>query len=205
MIPTLPDNDLLEIENNYKSNKEELTSENCMPSPPIAYKIGDHVRATYYVDGIDYEATILTMNTEAGTCVVRFIGYDNEEEVQISNLVASWGKKTRRQQITNAKSNENQHTTATSSKSQCASSSYRMTNNRGCPTALPPPPIPPDFGQHLNETDIKLLSSMLVSWYMTGYYTGVYQGKMMSSNNAVNKQLPHPKSGKNNANKKQSN
>lgn len=202
MIAPLPDNDSFGIETNYKNSRERTSNVKCMPSPPIAYKIGDYVRATYYVDGVDYEATILTINPETGTCVVRFLGYNNKEEVQICNLVASWGKKARRQQIAKAKSDENQPTTPTSATSQSASP-FRIRSNGGCPVALPPPPIPPEFGQHLNETDVKLLSSMLVSWYMTGYYTGVYQGRMMSNNNTASK-VCQPNIGSNKENKKQS-
>lgn len=188
-----------------KAAKETTNSGKCMPSPPRAYKIGDHVRATYYVDGIDYEATIVDINTEAGTCTVRFIGYDNEEEVQINNLVASWGKKTRRQQVATAKANEEKpEKDSHAPKYRNRSTESRKIGNNRCFMPLPPPPIPPDFGQQLNATNAKLLSSMLVSWYMTGYYTGVYQGSMMSKEDVVNKAVPQPKSRSNATKKTQS-
>lgn len=171
-----------------------------MLSSPIKYKAGDHVRATYYVDGIDYEATVVSIDLDKRTCIVHFIGYENEEEVKIDNLVASWGKKARRQQIANAKSAEEQPTTANSNMN--SNSPFRKAGVPGCPTVLPPPPIPPDFGQLLGKENVKLMSAMLVSWYMTGYYTGVYQGKMMADRLSTSKPTAPKTKTNSNCNKK---
>ncbi|XP_045538854.1 survival motor neuron protein isoform X1 [Papilio machaon] len=40
---------------------------------------------------------------------------------------------------------------------------------------LPPPP-PIGFGSEHSSSEDQALSSMLLSWYMSGYYTGLYQG-----------------------------
>lgn len=172
-----------------------------MLSPENGYKLGDAVRATYDVDGIDYEATIVSIDDGAGTCTVRFIGYGNEQEVALSDLVASWGVKARRLQVTTANAPEEQKASNTP---KCSNRPIqtRKTGKTRHPTApLPPPPIPPEFDLQLNAANAKLLSSMLVSWYMTGYYTGIYQGRMMSAQDAVSKTRPQSK-GKKNASKK---
>lgn len=63
------------------------------------YKVGDFVRATYAVDGLDYEAKIVSIDTENENCLVRFLGYDNEETIELKNLLLPWGKVVRRRQI----------------------------------------------------------------------------------------------------------
>lgn len=44
------------------------------------------------------------------------------------------------------------------------------------------PPMPPAFN---NSEDSEYLSSMLISWYMSGYYTGLYYGRKQQSENEV--------------------
>uniref|UniRef100_A0A2M4BTR1 Putative mrna splicing protein smn survival motor neuron n=1 Tax=Anopheles marajoara TaxID=58244 RepID=A0A2M4BTR1_9DIPT len=60
------------------------------------FEIGDYVRATYD-DGIDYEAKIIGFGTH-GDCLIRYVGYNNEQTVLLEELVPSWGRKARRQQ-----------------------------------------------------------------------------------------------------------
>ncbi|XP_012224102.1 survival motor neuron protein [Linepithema humile] len=40
----------------------------------------------------------------------------------------------------------------------------------------PPPPLPPQLMAKLPETDTDALSSMLMSWYISGFHTGYYHG-----------------------------
>ncbi|EEC10357.1 survival motor neuron protein, putative, partial [Ixodes scapularis] len=54
------------------------------------WKVGDFCRCTYSVDGRCYEAKIKFVDQEA--CTVRYIGYGNEEEVYLSELLPSEGK-----------------------------------------------------------------------------------------------------------------
>ncbi|XP_052867414.1 survival motor neuron protein [Anopheles cruzii] len=61
-----------------------------------SFEIGDYVRATYD-DGVDYEAKIIGFGSH-GDCLIRYVGYNNEQTVLIEELVPSWGRKARRQQ-----------------------------------------------------------------------------------------------------------
>merc|ERR1739838_108143 len=58
---------------------------------------GDSCRAKYSEDGIIYEATILAMHP-TGNCQVRFVGYNNEEEVSVNKLKNSNGATARKKQ-----------------------------------------------------------------------------------------------------------
>jgi survival motor neuron protein len=50
------------------------------------WKIGDSCRAVYSEDGVVYDAVIESIDSAAGTCVVRYIGYDNVEEQNLHDL-----------------------------------------------------------------------------------------------------------------------
>ena len=50
------------------------------------WKVGDHCRATFSEDGLKYEAEILSIDHETGTCYVRYVSYGNEEEQDIKDL-----------------------------------------------------------------------------------------------------------------------
>ena len=50
------------------------------------WKVGDHCRATFSEDGLKYEAEILSIDHEAGTCFVRYVSYGNEEEQELKDL-----------------------------------------------------------------------------------------------------------------------
>ncbi|XP_073820093.1 survival motor neuron [Musca autumnalis] len=145
------------------------------------YKVGDYVRATYE-DGIDYEAKIMSIDKEAETCLLKYIGYDNLQEVALCDLIASWGKKYRRLQFAKAKLEAE---TGDDAVNTCPSTSGK-TQAKKIKTKLsktsmpPPPPIPPMLTASHNAEDSEHLSAMLMSWYMSGYYTGVYQGMQMA-------------------------
>ncbi|XP_005184862.1 survival motor neuron protein [Musca domestica] len=145
------------------------------------YKVGDYVRATYE-DGIDYEAKIISIEKEAGTCLLKYIGYDNVQEVALCDVIASWGKKYRRLQFAKAKLEA--ETAADDAVNTCPSTSGKT--SKKIKTKLskssmpPPPPIPPMLTASHNAEDSEHLSAMLMSWYMSGYYTGVYQGMQMA-------------------------
>lgn len=135
------------------------------------YKIGDHVRATYE-DGLDYEARIISVDADSENCVVRFIGYDNEDTVDLNDLLPSWGKNVRKKQMRMAAKDL---TGGTDSKRNFATGSV--------PTSVPIPLLPP-IPPMLNDTteDSENMSAMLMSWYMSGYYTGYYQGQKDNQN-----------------------
>lgn len=153
-------------------------------SPDDEYKVGDYVRATYE-DGVDYEAKLISINPNSGTCFLRYIGYDNEQEMPLSNLIPSWGKKARRLQYAIAKLGKETPHTANINKN-CAKSSKRKDSALNFKTIPPPPPMPPMLSGVQNSEDSDHLSAMLMSWYMSGYYTGVYQGYQMAKSSSKN-------------------
>ncbi|XP_053669953.1 survival motor neuron protein [Anopheles nili] len=64
--------------------------------PTGAFELNDYVRATYD-DGVDYEAKIIGFG-DHGDCLIRYVGYNNEQFVLVEELLPSWGRKARRQQ-----------------------------------------------------------------------------------------------------------
>lgn len=147
------------------------------------FKVGDLVRATYDVDGLDYEAEIKSIDDGAGACVVKYIGYNNEQTVRLEDLIDSWGEEERNKQ----------HQDAAEAASDVDADADE--NNVDCPvgqtifenpfapkqsTSFPPmPPMPPMINE-MNTDEAEHFSAMLMSWYMSGYYTGLYQGHRMA-------------------------
>ncbi|XP_013103761.1 survival motor neuron protein [Stomoxys calcitrans] len=147
------------------------------------YKVGDYVRATFE-DGIDYEGKIISIDQSAGTCLLKYIGYENVQQVPLTELVASWGKKVRRLQFANAKLQaENSNNEYPSTSNKAAKKNKSKISKSSMP---PPPPIPPMLTASQNAEDSEHLSAMLMSWYMSGYYTGVYQGMQMAKSKEKN-------------------
>ena len=46
-----------------------------------SWQVGEAVRAVYSEDGLEYEGTVVARNSAARRVTVRFLGYNNEEEV----------------------------------------------------------------------------------------------------------------------------
>ena len=82
---------------NTDQEKEEEESSESLCSALEDVKVGDFVRSTFAEDGVDYEAQVLSVN-ENGTCLIKYIGYGNEERVAMEDLVASWGQEIREEQ-----------------------------------------------------------------------------------------------------------
>lgn len=85
----------LAMKTNKKQNnepEEEKESKN-----PEEFKVGDFVRSTFHDDGIDYEAEILSIN-ENGTALIKYIGYGNQQNVKVEDLISSWGTEARDEQ-----------------------------------------------------------------------------------------------------------
>lgn len=80
-----------------RTNTKDATEKEEEDSSDSEFAVGDFVRSTFTEDGVDYEAEILTVN-ENGTCLIRYIGYGNEERVKMEDLVASWGQEAREEQ-----------------------------------------------------------------------------------------------------------
>lgn len=79
------------------TRQNDNTDQHESGSSSQGFNVGDFVRSTFIEDGIDYEAEILTVN-ENGHCLIRFIGYGNEERVKMEDLVVSWGLEAREEQ-----------------------------------------------------------------------------------------------------------
>ncbi|XP_055929439.1 uncharacterized protein LOC129960219 isoform X2 [Argiope bruennichi] len=66
-----------------------------------AWRLGDYCKAMYSGDGLFYECKITAMFSNF--CTVKFLGYDNTEDVRIEDLRETDGKQARREQIRIAK------------------------------------------------------------------------------------------------------
>lgn len=142
----------------------------------ITFKVGDFVRATYNEDNVDYEAQIISIDESNETCVVKFIGYDNEQTVRVVDLVDSWGAEEQQKQEMEA-AVDAEESNDDNEDSLYPREIYR--NNNLLQNSLPAPPMPP-MPPMLKGDDTEHFSAMLMSWYMSGYYTGLYQGHKLA-------------------------
>ncbi|XP_053659680.1 survival motor neuron protein [Anopheles marshallii] len=172
------------------------------------FEIGDYVRATYD-DGVDYEGKIIGFGNQ-GDCLIRYVGYNNEQTVLLEELLPSWGRKARRQQRVEAAEAEaaaadsqmdisdDERFTKQASKIKInfgpnfgRSSVGPTTTGRSGRSGMlgpsmstaymvPPPPPMPPMLEDADDVESENLSAMLMSWYMSGYYTGLYHGQRMS-------------------------
>lgn len=55
----------------------------------MGWQVGDHCQAVYTEDGEIYEAKILSIDSDNQTCVVRYLGYGNEEQQSLEDLMPS--------------------------------------------------------------------------------------------------------------------
>lgn len=139
-------------------------------------KPGDFCRATYREDGIDYEAVVVSQTGDR--CLLKFLGYGNEQYSLMTDLVASWGEEFRMEQIEAATQEAGSATEEVDSNASTLNSDRESAvdfgrQRSGCKkrksknTPMPPiPPMPPVGDDNLH--------AMLMAWYMSGYYTGVY-------------------------------
>lgn len=163
-----------------QSQTSNVTAETDVDSESgTAFKVGDFVRATYREDNIDYEAQIVSIDDSEGACVVKFIGYDNEQTVRLMDLVDSWGAEEQQKQETEAAADADE-SNDDNDDSLYPQEIYRNDNllHNSLPTP-PMPPMPPMLKDSLGE-DTEHFSAMLMSWYMSGYYTGLYQGHKLA-------------------------
>lgn len=155
----------------------------------INWKQGDYCRLIYTEDNIEYEAQIIELNHSNGQCLVRYIGYENEEWRQLSELRSSAGNNFREMQIQMAI--KDGYGNIQQEQPENETGDYTEYHNQpnefmtGTSRIIPPPP--PFFGLNpqlsssnnqsimMNEEDT--LASMLMSWYMTGYHTGYFQAQ----------------------------
>lgn len=146
------------------------------------FKPGDFCRATYREDGVDYEAVVVSQTD--GRCLLKFLGYGNEQYSLMTDLVASWGEEFRMEQIEAATQGAGSATEEVDSNASTLNSDRETTpqaadigrqrrggnKRKSRNTAMPPiPPMPPVGDDNLH--------AMLMAWYMSGYYTGVFDSQ----------------------------
>ncbi|CAK9824983.1 Survival motor neuron protein [Anthophora retusa] len=169
--------------------------------------VGAPCRAVYAEDGKIYEAVITKIYENSDTCMVRFIGYRNKQKVELSCLLESEGFQKqvdqRREALTKKHSEENETDETKFSqnanshkynreKMDCESEETKTYKQHFMPgpsfnsaaDIMPPaPPLPPQLMAKLPDSDADALSSMLMSWYISGFHTGYYYGLKQASSN----------------------
>ncbi|XP_076249397.1 survival motor neuron isoform X2 [Calliopsis andreniformis] len=166
--------------------------------------VGSPCRAVYSEDGETYEAIISKIYENSGTCIVKFVGYGNTEKVELSSLLESEGLQSQIAQQKNALAEKNPETDETNfcanvnskkfngEKMDCESEETKPYKHYFMPGTsfssmvdmIPPaPPLPPQLMAKLPDNDADALSSMLMSWYISGFHTGYYHGLKQTRSN----------------------
>lgn len=126
--------------NKLKSEDEEedidLSESSC--SAAERFKVGEFVRSTFAEDGVDYEAELLSVN-ENDTCLIRYIGYGNEERVKMEELIASWGTEAREEQRILAEADQQGSSNKEDHQEQLHQ--FVMNKTQGFRNTLPIPPM----------------------------------------------------------------
>ncbi|XP_066590907.1 survival motor neuron protein [Prorops nasuta] len=165
--------------------------------------VGSPCRTVYSEDGEIYEAVITKLHEKSGTCIVKFVGYGNTEKVELSSLLESEGLQSQLAQKEDALAERCNQENGELDESSSPTLNFKKINrsaneNMDCdqeetkcfsphmPSSsyfsslqdmMPPaPPIPPHLMAKLPENDADALSSMLMSWYISGFHTGYYHG-----------------------------
>jgi survival motor neuron protein len=163
------------------------------------WHLGQYCRTVYTEDGIEYESQIISINPQNNSCVVKYIGYGNEEEKPFNELKPSLGKKARklqsqlfeRQNMNNSNSDTDQdincltHKSNNDSKQNKSSSTspwFMPSSSNSTPQPIVPPPLP-FCAESSMPNDDESLASMLMSWYMSGYHTGYYRASKQFKHN----------------------
>jgi len=70
------------------------------------WEMGAACRVVYSQDGEEYEATVVASNPANRAVTVRFLGYNNEEEVKTRDVMESLGQEAREEQVEEAEMNK---------------------------------------------------------------------------------------------------
>uniref|UniRef100_A0A4W5N5W6 Tudor domain-containing protein n=1 Tax=Hucho hucho TaxID=62062 RepID=A0A4W5N5W6_9TELE len=172
------------------------------------WMLGSRCRAVYSEDGLVYPAVLVWMRGER--CRVKFEGYGNEEELELSTLLSPddlgghCGRAAAKGKCYNL-GNEQGDKKKPSCRKEEPNGRSREPNDHPFPffppvpppngsldflSLLPPPPPPPcvwppraglvDAGEGLDSA-VTDLSSMLLSWYLCGYHTGCYMAMQQTA------------------------
>ncbi|XP_076036206.1 survival motor neuron isoform X2 [Oratosquilla oratoria] len=189
-------------ENTTKRDRSNTQKKKKKSKKKREWYTGDPCRAKFTEDGMVYEATVVSMQPDHGTCRVRYVGYENEEDLPVRTLIKSKGEEARRRQFQesnncmsvesdlgegNSSVVDSDVTSDVENDRIFTSKAARMSRPHPepkkskisppfCKPSLPQMPPPPAMLS--GEKDAKTteaLHTMLMSWYMTGYHTGYYQ------------------------------
>ncbi|NXT28321.1 SMN protein, partial [Syrrhaptes paradoxus] len=134
-----------------KNNKKNKNRKKSNTVPLKQWKVGDSCNAVWSEDGNVYLATIASINQKRGTCVVTYMGYGNQEEQNLCDLLPPASDETVGG-MGNSGDNENE-TSYSTDESEKSSQSSRNKNNctkaRFSPQKLrfPIPPAAPGLGR----------------------------------------------------------
>ncbi|XP_015120615.1 survival motor neuron protein [Diachasma alloeum] len=192
-----------------KSNKSQSYKQpNKQRNYQKKWTLGSPCRAVYSADGIEYEAIISKiLDNDCGTCIVKFVGYGNTEKVELSSLRESEGLEAQIAQQKESAAVKNCDYSTVEETSQAFSHANVRENGEAMdyeseipkqsrsnvpgPSAFsfggitpPAPPLPPHMMARLPANDADALSSMLMSWYISGFHTGYYHGMKQAQSNA---------------------
>ncbi|KAI1301792.1 Survival motor neuron protein [Halotydeus destructor] len=177
---------IVDSKEKYRPGQFMLGNSKVTNNKPLRWKVGSYCRCVYTADSLEYEAQIRTIDGDS--CTVQYVGYNNEEQHKLSNLMASLGGKTRKLQEEEARAtlveaNVVEETNGDVSEKVTSSAATKRNVN----LAPPPPPLFKSAPGAIDDDEA--LSSMLMSWYMSGYHTGYYKAmqdvKSKQSTNAT--------------------
>jgi len=154
------------------------TAESNKPRKLVAWKLNHFCRCIYAEDGIEYEAQIKKLLPEEESCLVKYIGYNNEEKQLLSSLKKTRGKEARQTQINESVLDEPLNSISDEAAKFASRSKVESKESRK--RFVPPMPPPPAFFDNSGSPEDEALASMLMSWYMSGYHTGYYRALKLS-------------------------
>ncbi|KAJ2949587.1 hypothetical protein O0L34_g15506 [Tuta absoluta] len=216
---------------NSSGNKKESKDKSRKPSKKhgskkVHWSSGMPCRAVYEDDGLEYEAFVLQILNDQ-ECIVKFLGYDNSEKVDMDTMKPSLGKEAQQRQIEQAMLDKGEESDGSmppgtdremqTDRGESPDSNPRSSHKKGTKKkkrnnplmngfqfpevpmpdlnklknmvsmGIPMPPPVPFLGAGRVDCEEQAVSSMLISWYMSGYYTGLYQGLKRSKLNKTGK------------------
>jgi len=175
--------------NSVESAKSDGTDANKV-NKAESWKVASFCRCIYSEDNVEYEAQIKKLLPGELSCLVTYIGYNNEEKQLISNLKSTLGKAARQAQTREATIDESLSGVAEEAANVVGqpSKAEPQSQHSNRKRFVPPMPPPPDFFDNAGNHEDDALASMLMSWYMSGYHTGYYRALKLSKSQCSCKQ-----------------
>ncbi|XP_011310378.1 survival motor neuron protein [Fopius arisanus] len=189
-----------------KSNKSQNSRQSSkQQNHQKKWTLGSPCRAVYSADGIEYEAIISKiLDNDCRHCTVKFVGYGNTERVELSSLRESNGLEAQIAQqkdsdaVKNCENSTEEPPPASrgnireNEEAMDYESDFPKQSKNFMPRSSsfsfggitpPAPPLPPHMMARLPTNEADALSSMLMSWYISGFHTGYYHGLKQAQSN----------------------